>query len=69
VTTSALCVLTVLALSVAVIIGTLVGAAAALLAIHDGATTVTALLRAAVAFGATLSLIALLVTTVAGLLP
>jgi heme/copper-type cytochrome/quinol oxidase subunit 2 len=60
--------LTILAVITAVIIAALTGAVTAFLARADGATAAGALIRAGVAFGATLTLIAVLVTTVAGLL-
>lgn len=60
--------LTILAVTVSVIVAVLTGAVTALLARADGARPAAALARAGVAFGATLTLIAVLVTTVAGLL-
>ncbi|MFF5668247.1 hypothetical protein ACFY7F_36275 [Streptomyces griseofuscus] len=60
--------MTILAVTVSLIVSALTGAVAALLARADGATLAAALIRAGIAFGATLSLIAVLVTTVAGLL-
>jgi heme/copper-type cytochrome/quinol oxidase subunit 2 len=60
--------LTILAVVTALIIAALTGAVTAFLARADGATAPGALIRAGVAFGATLTLIAVLVTTVAGLL-
>lgn len=61
-------VLTILASTVAVIISLLVALAAGLLARADNASWATAVNRGGVAFAATLTLLVLLVSTVAGLL-
>ncbi|OQQ13072.1 hypothetical protein B0675_39250 [Streptomyces sp. M41(2017)] len=61
-------VLTILAISVAMIIATLTGLAAGLLAHADGASPAAAISRGGVAFAATLSLLAVLASTVTGLL-
>ncbi|GAA3917527.1 hypothetical protein GCM10023084_80520 [Streptomyces lacrimifluminis] len=61
-------VLTVLAVAVAITVSLLAALAAGLLARADGASPAAAVSRGGIAFAATLTLLALMVTTVAGLL-
>ncbi|MBT2423411.1 hypothetical protein J7F01_16835 [Streptomyces sp. ISL-22] len=59
--------LVILAIAVAVIFSTLVAVGAGYLARRDGATMASTMTRACVAFGATLTLFAVITTAVTGL--